>query len=449
MLRRLLVISKETISLAIFYYSTPRDKRGTEIVGKRLRIACERLGATFIKLGQILSMRPDFIPLAYCIELESLLDSVPAIPVSEVKKVIVGELGKPIEQIFKEFEDKPLAAASLSQIHQATLYSGEQVVVKVLRPGVKRLIRLDIKCLRSFVKIFGKFLPIGKNQAKELLKMLGVWLESETNYEIESNNMSIMSHEYIDSTNVCIPLVFKEYSTKEVLVMEYIKGYTMLELIRIKRKGQTNKLPFCIQTVLERLIEEVGIKGLLHPHYHADLHPANVIIGLDGKIYLIDFGLIQYFDERTRKNNALLMLGVAYASPELILFSCKKLGAFPLNYDERKIFATLSEICDKYKNRAAKEMSTSRLFMAIVNMGMEYEVVFPWSLILYTRSATHLDGMVLNLSPDFVFSNYARGKFLNIYKDIALREIVSIPNFIEKLDQLVEVIKRFSIPIKN
>lgn len=445
---RLFVVLKEFISLTIFYYSTPVDERKTEKVGKRIRLTFERLGATYIKLGQILSMRPDFIPEEYCIELEHLLDSAPAISTKEIKRSISKEFGKPVEKIFKDFEEKSLAAASLSQIHQATLFSGEKVIVKILRPGVRKLIKQDLKCIKLFMHLFGGVIFDEKAHFVNLVGILNEWLERETDYEKELNNMLIMKEELKD-TDIKIPKVYKQISTKGVLVMDYIEGYSVLEIIRLKRKGKLPDFSFSLQELMENLIKEMGLNSLYRGHFHADLHPANIIIKPDGTIYLIDFGLIQYFNKMVRKNITLFMTGMSLCSPELIIFACKKLAVFSPKYNEKKVYVILNEVCDAYRNAPASKMSNGQFLLKIFNIGLKNGVTFDWTLVLYTRSAMHLDGMVLNLCPEFVFSNYARGKFLKIYSDIALKEVISIPNLIEKADDIIEAFKKFSFSATN
>lgn len=443
MLWRLFIILKEAGSLIIFYYSLPRDENRDKKIGERLRLSCERLGATYIKLGQMLSMRPDFIPSAYCIELENLLDSAPTISSEQIKKAIEQELGQSIDKLFKDFSDKPLAAASLSQVHRATLFSGEKVVIKVLRPRVRQLIYQDIRCLRLTTRFFGNIIFDGKDNFLDLINTLEGWLERETNYEEEFDNMLIMNAELKDIEKVIIPKAYKHLSTKDILVMEYVDGLSVLEIIRLKRRGALPDFPFSLQELMESLIEEMGINNLTRAHFHADLHPANILIKPNGVIYLLDFGLIQYFDKRVRKNVALFMLGIALSSPELIISASKKLATFSPKYNESKVFSSLSEACDAYKDAPASQMSNGQLLIKIFSIGLTNGITFPWNLILYTRSAMHLDGMVLNLCPNFVFSNYSRQKFLKIYGEIAIKEIISLPAFIEKTSDIIEMLQKF------
>ena len=441
---RLLIILKEAGSLTLFCYSLPSNEDKDKKIGQRLRLACERLGATYIKLGQMLSMRPDFIPAAYCIELEDLLDSAPTIPVRQIKKVIVQELGRPINQIFKNFCDKPLAAASLSQVHRATLFSGKKVVVKVLRPGVKKLIRQDIRCLKLFAHLVGNILLGGQKNSLDLVRTLQSWLDRETNYKEELNNILIMAAELKDVKKVMVPKVYQDLSGENVLVMEYVNGRSMLEIIRLKRRLAEPDFPYPLQELMENLIEEMGINSLKRAHFHADLHPANVLIKPNGIIYLLDFGLIQYFDKRVRKNVALFMLGMALASPELIISASKKLATFSPQYNEERVFSALNEACDAYRDAAAAQMSNGQLLIKIFSIGMTNGITFPWNLILYTRSAMHLDGMILNLCPDFVFSNYSRQKFLRVYSEIIFKEIISLPAIIERADDIIEALRKYS-----
>jgi ubiquinone biosynthesis protein len=441
---RIFTIGWELSRLCIFYITTPKGKRESQEMGKRLRQTFERLGPTFIKLGQMLSMRPDFLPEVYCIELEYLLDSAPALSGKEMRKILVQEFKKPVEQIFKDFRELPLAAASLSQVHKATLFSGEEVVVKFLRPGVKKIIKDDIACMIFVTRLFGNIFFKEKEHFIDLLSTLKNWLAQETDYEHELKNIQIVGRELTDNEHVHVPIVYKDLSTKNVITMEYIDGYSVLDIIRLKRKGELPSFPFSIEELLEHVVEEMGLNSLYRGHFHADLHPANLIIRPDGTICLLDFGLIQYFDKNTRKDVTLFMAGMALCSPELILQACKRLATFNNTYNEKKVFAHLNELCDSYKNAPASQLSNSQFLAKVFHIGFTNGITFDWTLTLYTRSAMHLDGMILKLCPDFVFSAFSRDKFLKIYGEIVVKEIISIPTVLRKTDDIVEMIRRYA-----
>lgn len=432
-------VIREFLALKIYYRQHNKADFSYQEFGQRIRKSFERLGPVYIKLGQMLSMRPDFLPKEICIELEDLLDSAPQLSYKDIKQTI--------NNLPFEVEAKPIASASLSQVHKGVLDSGEKVAIKILRPNIKKTIKKDIKFLRNSVYLFHYFLPIkkAKDDIIRLIDELESWLDQELDYRLEAEHMMAMSKELSDVPQVQVPMVYKDLSSESVLVMEYIDGYSVIDLIRLRRINKLPKLSFSLETLVKNLVDYIGIDSLNRAHFHADMHPANIIVQKDGTIYLLDFGLVKFFDIQTRKNIAIFMLGATLASPELIILAGKRMAKFGEDYDEQKVLRVLSEICENYKDAPASKVSNGQFLVSIIDICLKNEVEFPWLLTLYTRSALHLDGITLNLHPEFIFSNHSKNRFLKIYSDFVIKEVVSIPSVVEKIEKFLATMAKKEI----
>ncbi|MCA9352778.1 AarF/ABC1/UbiB kinase family protein [Patescibacteria group bacterium] len=418
-----------------------RRKNFDEQFAREIRETLESLGPVYIKLGQILSMRPDYISDVYCHEFESLLDAGKPIPRSKMRTYLkcISHSGQ--KEIVAQL-DHPVAVASLSEVYKVTSASGTTLAVKVLRPGVREMVRQDFSILKKLIKLIGhRFGRTDRAHWVDLVCEIEKWLLEETNYFYEMRNIEAMRRDLVSFDNIIIPRAYPELSSKNIFVMDWINGYSMLELIRMKRKGELPEFPFSLEEKLEELIHDVAIKSLLRGYFHADLNPANIIITNDGKIALIDFGLIKFFSKEARRGTILFLLGITSNSPELIFKSAELFAKNGSSYNREEVYEDLSKLLYDYSGMPAKDVSSTRVILDILKLSLNQGFEYPWSLILYTRSAVNLDGQVLRLHPDFSFSDYGSSRLLEVYTQAFIDEHLSVSHLVDVSEDVVAVLK--------
>ena len=438
MLRRSCVIIGTCMRLAWFWFRHRTAQDFHPQFAYQIRKAFEHLGPTFIKLGQMLSLRPDYIPQIYCQELEHLLDSAPPLKFSVVRQIIERELGLPSANIFKKIDRTPLASASISQVHKAELWSGEEVAVKVLRPGLGKLIARDIRLLKIAMRFFGKYVPnIDKGYWLKLVQQLHVWLRQEIDYVYEQKNTKIMRRTLKEIDDIRVPDLHLEYCSNQMLVMELMQGWSLRDLITMKREGNLPELDCDIQERIMYLGDKLFAGSLQNGYVHGDVHPANIFLQKDGTFGLVDFGLIQYFDVKLRNHLALFLIGATYGSPELLLRAARNIASYPDDFEEKYLYAELSELCDEYRDAPPSEMTNGQFLVRCVEQCLQHGVTLPWPIIIFARSTLGFDGIILNLCPEYIFTTHSRSLFVQIYLCNLFEHFCSVPKLMCILDDVV------------
>src|SRR5215470_11814291 len=253
---------------------------------RKLTRTIASLGPSFIKLAQVFGIRADIIPQLYVEELRNLHDRVPPFPTSEVRKRIQGELKQPLDAIFETFELEPLAAASLGQVHRAR-YRGQDVIVKVLRPGVEELVATDIRVVQNLVFILEQFIDHHIiHSTRTIIEEFSRVIAEEMDFHHEADNVERFGDLFRDSDFVIIPRVYRDVTTTRVLVMQFFEGFRITEVDEILRHNVDTK------KMIENLIEFYGDQLLVHGFFHADPHPGNILIRPDARIVLLDYGMV-------------------------------------------------------------------------------------------------------------------------------------------------------------
>ncbi len=263
---------------------------------ERIRKLFEKLGPTFVKLGQLLSLRSDLVPHEYCDEFKKLQDHVAEFSYDKVEKIIEKELGKPISKLFKSFSKKPMSAASIGQVHKATLHTGEKVVVKVQRPKIRNVMEADIDIMEYFANLLEKHDEFKSLKPTLIVDEFKEYTERELDFKYELRNINKF-HDYFKKwKKIGIPRPYVDYSTSKVLVLEYIDGIVLNEIEKVKEKGHNlKKLGY---NGFEAIFYQIFDLGLVH----GDPHPANLIVDDKGKIYFIDFGIVGFITPELQNN---------------------------------------------------------------------------------------------------------------------------------------------------
>lgn len=373
------------------YYKVPT-------IAERLRIAFEELGPTFIKLGQLLSSRPDLVTMNYAKEFKKLQDRVPPFKVEDVYEIIEKELGISIEKVFQSFNPEPIGSASIAQVHEAILMNGERVIVKVRRPGIKEQIMLDLSILQTLAKLVEKYISESK-----LFDPVGIVDEfsksitKELDFRREARNAIIFKEKFKNEEKIYIPHVFREFTTEKILVMEKVDGIRIDDTESIKEKGLN------IETLLNTLIDIYFKQIFDHGFFHGDPHPGNILVRDDGRIAFVDFGIVQRIDEEFKEAYANVALAIINQNTEQLITEYLKLGIIPEDIDREKIKKELKEDIEEllfpiYTYRI-EEIKISELIESIMRVCLKHRLRFLPELLLIDKVLIMLEGLTRELCP--------------------------------------------------
>ncbi len=362
----------------------------------RLRRTLERLGPTFIKFGQVLSVRPDLIPKEYSKELEKLQDSVPPFPFSDIKDIIEKEFGKSLEHLFLHFEKKPIASASISQVHAAMLKTGEKVAVKVQRPHVKKIMETDIDIMYYFANLLERNIDkIKKYKPAKIVSEFKEWTEKELDFRLEARNAKRFYQNFKGSKSVHIPKVYDEFTTEKVLTLEFIDGIELHNIKEIKKRN----LDFAriINNGFEAILTQVFVHGI----FHADPHPGNMIIMKDNSIAFVDFGIVGYFDEKLKNKSVDLLYGIVEQDDELIIDTLLSMGMESEDIDFEQLKTDIGFIIQPLQHSSIKEIKVSKILEEILDTALSHNLRVPASFVLFGKTIITLEGVALEYDPDF------------------------------------------------
>lgn len=370
---------------------------GTEVTrAERLRMAFEELGPTFIKLGQLLSLRPDLIQPEFARELSKLQDEAPPVPFEEVRERIESEFGCPLKQVFTHFDEQPLAAASLAQVHRARIKEGDKVVAKIQRPKIQKSIKADIGILYDLAHFIKSRLP-----ASELYDSVGVVKEfdktirRELDFAREGRNMDLFRRNFAGDETIYIPKVYWKYTTPFILVMEYVDGIKISELEQLEEAGLDRKTiaKNGANTILKQVFE--------HGLFHADPHPGNVLILEDNVIVPIDYGMVGRLDEELQKQVGDLLTGVVKKDVDRIVKVLKEIGSGNETLDLRSLKTDLSEFIDRYYQVPLYQLDVGKLMDEGLKIVRDHRIRLPSNLVMMGKALMIEEGVGRVLYPEF------------------------------------------------
>ena len=393
----LLVVNLGLGRLVPFHWGILGHKRRREPYKpeEHLRLAFEELGTTFIKLGQILSVRPDLLPENYLKELSKLQDRVPPANPEDIKKIIEEELGKNIEELFEYFEDTPIASASIGQVHRARLKSGEKVVLKVQKPNVEKQVEEDLAILEEIAQRVDRSNLLKNIKASALFEEFSYTIRNELDYTREGRNIDTFRRNFSKDDSVYIPKVYWEYTTRRVLCMEEVEGVKITDVEAIRAMGlQQSEIAKRGARIYLQMIFRDGF-------YHADPHPGNFLITKDGKIALLDFGMVGTIDNIGRLNLFQLNYGIVNNDLDLMVDALLDLGV-SVNLEKERFFKRELEILfSYYLLQPIKEVKISKLLDDTLNLSRKYDMVIPSDLFLLLKILALAEGIGMTLDPNF------------------------------------------------
>lgn len=361
------------------------------------------LGPTFIKVGQLFSTRADLFPVEFVEELSKLQDKVPAFGYEQVEAIIQADLGKSVPQLYQSFDPLPLAAASLGQVHRAQLHSGEEVVVKVQRPGLKKLFEIDLAILKGIARYFQRHPKWGRGR-----DWLGIYEEccrilwQEIDYLEEGRNADTFRRNFRREEWVKVPRVYWRYSSSRTLTLEYIPGIKISHYEALEAAGLDRK-------ILAQLGAKAYLQQLLNDgFFHADPHPGNLAVSPDGSLIFYDFGMMGRVQPVTREKLLDTFFGIAQKDADRVVASLVELGALSPSEDMGPVRRSIQYMLDHFMDQPFENQSVSSISEDLYEIAYDQPFRFPATFTFVMRAFSTLEGVGKGLDPDFNFMEVAR-----------------------------------------
>ncbi|HEY6873598.1 MAG TPA: 2-polyprenylphenol 6-hydroxylase [Geobacteraceae bacterium] len=370
---------------------------------ERMRLALEELGPSFVKLGQLLSTRPDVLPKSYITEFTKLQDKVPSFSFTEVRSQIRSELEGEIENLFSSFDPEPIAAASIAQVHRARLISGEEVVVKVRRPDIVELVETDIDVLMGLALLAERHLP-GSDiyDPVGLVREFARTIRREMDFAREGHTIEKFAGNFAGDRALYFPKVYWEKTAKGLLTLEYIDGIKVSDLDALEQAGLDGAL------IARRGADAFLKMVLVHGFFHGDPHPGNVFILPDNIICLLDYGMVGRLDEQLKGYLIDLLVAIIRRDVDEVISLLSYSGDLPDQLNIRALKRDLSEFIDSYYELPLQDIEVGRMLMEFIEIITTYHIKFQPALMLLIKALVTIEGMGRGLDPRFDMIKHLR-----------------------------------------
>ena len=380
------------------------DQRVAQLeTGERIRLALQELGPTFVKMGQILSTRPDMVPRDIVKELEKLQEHVPPFPTQVAKEILRSELNRPIEEVFTSFDEEPVAAASLAQVHRATLVGGQKVAVKIQRPGIVDTIEADIAIMHSLAGVMerrideAQFLnPVG------LIDELHSDIKRELNFRTEANNLIRFAYNFAGAPELKVPRVYEELCTPRLLVMEYIEGINISKIDQLDSEGYDLKL------IARRCADILFKSSLEHGFFHADPHPGNVFVLPNNVICLLDFGMTGTLSSLERASVTKMIYGVATGDEKTTARALLELVNPQGIINEEQFQKDLSRYIQEFAYVPFGGLRLGDMLQNELYLLRTYNLRFPTNLVWILKAIATVENTTSRLDPETNMVEYVK-----------------------------------------
>mgnify|MGYP001388241493 FL=1 len=366
-------------------------------------MAMEELGPTFIKFGQLLSTRPDVLPRDHIDEFSKLQDKVPPVPVGEVKEQIEHEFGAPVEQLFAEFQPVPIASASIAQVHSGRLHSGEEVVFKVRRPGIKRVVETDIDILMGLAHLIEQHLPaIAIYDPVNLVREFQRTILREMNFSREGQTINRFSTNFAEDPTVYVPLVFWEHTKETVLTLERVHGIKISNLKELKAEG------YDLKELARRGADTFLRQVLEHGLFHGDPHPGNIFVMPEHVICMLDYGMVGRLGQGLKDQLIDLLEALLRKDAEQIISSLLYTGELTDDTDLKNLRRDLQEFIEDYYDILLQDIKVGRLLAEFIDLLTHYRIHLPADFMLLTKALVAMEGLGRQLDPQFNMVGHLR-----------------------------------------
>lgn len=361
----------------------------------RIRMALTDLGPTFIKLGQLLSTRPDVVGIELADELRKLQTGVPSDPPKAVRELIAAELGESVEELFARFDDVPVASASIGQVHRATLRDGTEVVVKIQHAGIESVIREDLEVIAGLAQLAEHVPELVPYRPKSMAAEMARTLRRELDFALEERNLQQFAAQLADNTGVRVPKTYPEFCTSRVVTMEWLDGIKLSDTARLRAAAID--------------LAEIARRGaalyvdmiFTHGFYHADPHPGNILLLPGNVIGLLDFGMVGRIDERLREDIESMLMSIVNRDVLMLTSIIKRVGTTPAELDESALAVDVADFVGNYATQSLSHFNVGAALNEIIEIVRRHRIFLPAQVSLLIKTLVTLEGTGRMLHPDF------------------------------------------------
>ncbi|MFF4567324.1 ABC1 kinase family protein [Streptomyces sp. NPDC001435] len=369
----------------------------------RIRHVLEQLGPTFVKAGQMLALRPDYVPAAFAEALQGLYADVPPFPAADAARVVTEELGRPPREAFAEFEPEPFAAASLSQVHRARLPDGTEVAVKVQRPGVDTQVEEDLVLLRWLARRLERRSAAARRfRPADAVEEVAEWTRRELDFRREASTAQELRRHFADEDSVIIPRVHERWTARRVLTMDLLHGQRPAPAAELRQAGLDPQR--VLETGARAVLRQVFEFGV----FHADPHPGNLLLLPGDKVAFLDFGIFGRVDSRQRHRMGLMLWALVDGDYDTAVGQLLRLSERRPGADVPGFRRAVAGLVDDWYGQPAREYSVARLLLAELGAGAAHDIVFPRELMLLARTLLTLESTAALIDPDITLADLTR-----------------------------------------
>lgn len=373
-----------------------RERLEKHTRAERTRMAIEELGPTYIKMGQILSTRPDLVSLEFVNEFAKLQDKVPPVDFDEIRKTIEAELKQPINILFKSIDPTPIAAASIGQVHRAILHNGDEVAVKIQRPDIEKIVEVDLEIMLHLATLAERHIEeLSFHRPVKIVEEFANSIEKEMDYRIEAASMERVAHQFLNDRTVYVPKVFRQFSTRRVLTAEFIEGIKVSEVETLCNSGYD--CPLITDRGADVVLQQIFSFGF----FHADPHPGNVFVLPGNVICLLDFGMMGAVDRNSRELFVNLIHAVVRRDEPRATQVLLRLSEYDDEPDIIQLEKDVAGFISRHLFKPLNEIELSRLLQHLLELATRHRMSIPPDLFLMLKALTQLEGIARRLHPEF------------------------------------------------
>ena len=419
-----------------------KDREGTALCSHsretRIRLALSELGPTFIKLGQILSTRPDVVGVTLADELSKLQDNTPADPFRTVSRTIESELGLPLDELFAEFDEVPLASASIGQVHRARLKTGHAVAIKVRHAGIEEIIRRDLDILTGLANWAERVPELSNYRPRATMAEFQRTLRRELDFGREERNLQQFAHLFASDSTVQIPRSYPELSTSRVLTMEYLEG------IKLSHTEKLREADFDLEEIARRGANLYLKMIFSFSFYHADPHPGNLMVMPGNVIGLLDFGMVGRIDDALREDVEDMLLAIRDRDPERLTEVVTRLGEVPRDLDRASLGHDVADFVAHYGHQPIDSFDLSAALNEMTELIRRFRIMLPARIAMLLKTLVMLEGLARLASPRFCLMDVLgpHQKQMAWRRISPLRRLRKLRRIYGEIEHLAEVMPR-------
>jgi ubiquinone biosynthesis protein len=379
-------------------------------VPERVRLALGELGPTFVKFGQIVSSRRDLVTDEYYVELCKLQTQVPPFPAAEAKAIVAEELGRPVSEIFKRFQDKPVGSASIAQVHAARLADGTKVAVKVQRPDIEEVIELDLAMLLDLARFMDRHVPeiSGVNPIGVVMEFSSI-LRKELDFNNEALNIERFGAQFAENPWIKVPMLYREFTTPRVLTMEFLSGRNIMDVAALERKGIDPA------ELAEHITQLIYLQIFEYGFFHGDPHPGNMVVLPGGITGLLDYGMMGTFSPPFRSSVAHLIAGLAERDHQQVMDSILEMSEEGFASNAGKMLTDVETFSEAHLNQPLRDIHLGEVLNNLLELLRNNRLRMKGSFYLGIKALTQVEAIGRSLSPDL--------NFVKLGEPYALRQI--------------------------